>query len=233
VVIGDGMVARSFLHYQDSDRVLIFASGVSNSKLAVTGEFEREKSLFDQVLKTNPGRKIIYFSTFNLYDPKECNSPYCLHKLDMEDYISSKVPVYNVFRLGHVVGRSYNSYTILSYLYKAIKEGIPFDLWKHAGRNLIDIDDVSKICSYIIDNNLFNNNITDVCNIRNTSVQEIVNILEELLGKKGVYRIIDQGGNPVFTINNEMQRIALDLGILFNESYARRVIYKYYVARES
>jgi nucleoside-diphosphate-sugar epimerase len=229
MVIGDGMVAKSFMHYQDTDQVLIFASGVSNSKLAILSEFEREKSLLDHIIEANPGRRIVYFSTFNLYDPKECNSAYCLHKLDMEDYISSKVPVYNIFRLGHVVGRSSNSYTILSYLYKAINEGTYFDLWKFAGRNLIDIDDASKICSYIIDHNLFNNKITDVCNIQNTSVQEIVNILEELFGKKGVYRIVDAGGNPVFRNNDEVQRIALSLGILFNDSYARSVINKYYV----
>ena len=146
----------------------------------------------------------------------------------MEDYISSKVPDYNVFRLGHVVGRSSNSYTILSYLYKAINEGIPFDLWKFAERNIIDIDDASCICSYIIDNNLFNKRITDVCNIQNTSVPEIVKILEELLGKKGVYRIVDMGGNSLFTKNDELQRIALNLGILFNDSYVRCVITKYY-----
>jgi hypothetical protein len=44
-----------------------------------------------------------------------------------------------------------------------------------------------------------------------------------------VYRIVDAGGNPVFRNNDEVQRYALSLGILFNDSYARSVINKYYV----
>ena len=47
-------------------------------------------------------------------------------------------------------------------------------LWKHASRNIIDIYDVSKICTYIIDNSLYKNEVTNICNSYNSSIIELV-----------------------------------------------------------
>lgn len=227
MVVGDGMVAKNFEYYREREDVLIFASGVSNSKINLDEEFDREKVLLQTTVAENSNMKLVYFSTFNLYDPKEFKSPYCLHKLNVESYISSNIPKYNIFRLGHVVGKSANQNTILSFLYNSITSGTSFDLWKYASRNIIDIEDISQICSYIIDNELYLNQITDICNSNNTTVFDIVLILEEILGKKGVYTIIEKGGSPKVQISN-IRQIAQELGIFFNDSYAKRVIYKYY-----
>ncbi|MDI6034453.1 hypothetical protein QLS91_15345 [Flavobacterium sp. LB2P84] len=227
MVIGNGMVAKSFSQYLERENVVVFASGVSNSKLAIESEFEKEKNLLKKVLQEHEDKKIVYFSTFNLYDPVEKNSPYCLHKLDMEEFISANVPVYNIFRLGHVAGQSAQQYTILSFLYNAIKDGTSFKLWKHASRNIIDIDDISKICSYIIDNEWYLNQITNICNNKNTSIVEIVDILEGMLNKKGNYSIFEEGGCPSVD-NTKIRLIATDLGINFDDSYVKDVIIKYY-----
>jgi UDP-2-acetamido-2,6-beta-L-arabino-hexul-4-ose reductase len=227
MVIGDGMVAQNFKHYQEREDVIIFASGVSNSKLAISSEFDREKSFLKQTLVEFRGTKLVYFSTFNLYDPQEQTSAYCLHKLNIEDYIGQHVPKYNIFRLGHVAGNSVNQSTILNFLYDAIKNETPFKLWKNASRNIIDIDDINKLCSYIIDNDLYINQITNISNTYNTSLPEIVQTMEEITGKKGRFTIIEGGGNPEAK-NTDIQPIAQHLGILFDDSYAKRVIYKYY-----
>ena len=227
MVVGDGMVAKSFCQYDKRDDVVIFASGVSNSKIKIIEEFEKEYYLLKTTFIENPGKKLVYFSTFNLYDPIERSSPYCVHKLNMEAYIKNTVPNYHIFRLGHVVGCSTNQYTILSFLYNAIKEGTSFNLWKFASRNIIDIEDISKLCSYYIDNDIYLNQITDVCNIKNTSVPDIVKIIEEMLNKKGVYTIIEAGGSPE-VYNSEIGKVASELGIYFDESYPKKVIYKYY-----
>lgn len=227
MVIGNGMVAKSFVQYLVREDVVVFASGVSNSKLAIESEFEKEKNLLKKVLQEQEGKKIVYFSTFNLYDPVEKNSPYCLHKLDMEEFISANVPVYNVFRLGHVAGQSAQQYTILSFLYNAINDGTSFNLWKYASRNIIDIDDISKICSYIIDNDLYLNQITNICNSKNSTIVEIVAILERILNKKGNYTVFDQGGCPEVD-NTKIRFIAKELGINFDNSYVENVIFKYY-----
>ena len=48
MVVGNGMVASKFIHYSERDDVIIFASGVSNSKSAIKTEFDREKKLKEQ-----------------------------------------------------------------------------------------------------------------------------------------------------------------------------------------
>ena len=227
MVIGNGMVAKSFAQYLELDDVVVFASGVSNSKLAIESEFEKEKNLLKKVLQEHKGKKIVYFSTFNLYDPVEKKSPYCLHKLDMEEFISANVPIYNIFRLGHVAGQSAQQYTILSFLYNAINDGTLFKLWKYASRNIIDIDDISKICSYISDNDLYLNQITNICNSKNSTIVEIVAILERMLNKNGNYSLLDEGGCPEVD-NTKIRSIAKNLGIHFGDSYVEKVIFKYY-----
>lgn len=221
------MVAKSFSHFTERNDVVIFASGVSNSKSVVASEFEREKQLLKKVISENSEKIIIYFSTFNLYDPKEQNSSYCLHKLDMENYIALNVSSYTIFRLGHVAGKSANDSTILSFLYNAIKDNTKFKLWKYASRNIIDIDDISTICTYIINNSLFKSRIVNICNSANTSIVEIVGVLEGILNKKGDYSIIKEGGSPIVD-NREILQIANNLNVHFDKKYVQSVIEKYY-----
>jgi len=227
MIIGNGMVAFNFANYKDVDDVVIFASGVSNSKATDRREFDREKDLLRETIAVYKQKKIVYFSTFNLYDPQEQNSPYCLHKLNMEACIEQNALKYNIFRLGHVAGSSAKQYTILSFLYNAIQNEIPFNLWEYASRNIIDIDDISKICTYIIDHDMYPNQITNVCNSLNTTIPDIVSILEKMLGKKGFYTTIEKGGAPSVD-NSNIRMIAKDLGINFDEMYTQRVINKYY-----
>lgn len=227
MVVGNGMVASKFIHYSERNDVIVFASGVSNSKLAIKTEFEREKKLLRKIILNNTGKKLIYFSTFNLYDPVEKSSPYCLHKLDMEKFISLNAPNYNIFRLGHVAGASAKEYTILSFLFNSIKNGSLFKLWKYASRNIIDIDDVSKICTYIIDNNLYENEVTNICNSYNSSVIELVIILEKVLGKKANYKIVEAGESPNFD-NSRIRLISKELGIIFDKNYVKDIVLKYY-----
>lgn len=227
MVVGNGMVASKFNHYSKRDDVIIFASGVSNSKLAIETEFEREKKLLRKVLIDNTSKKLIYFSTFNLYDPVEKTSPYCLHKSEIEEFISTNVPNYNIFRLGHVAGASAKKHTIVSFLFNSIKNGSSFNLWKYASRNIIDIDDVAKICTYIIDNNLYENEVTNICNSYNSSIIELVIILEKVLSKQANYQIVEAGESPNFD-NAKIRLISKELGISFDKNYVKDVVLKYY-----
>ena len=67
MVIGNGLLGKSMSLFVDHDDVLIFASGVSNSKENRPSEYEREFNLLHKFLGTE--QKIIYFSTCSvLYD---------------------------------------------------------------------------------------------------------------------------------------------------------------------
>ena len=62
MVIGNGLLANTFRKYEDSDSIIIFASGVSNSKEINKSEFKREFDLLKTMLVFKETKKIIYFS---------------------------------------------------------------------------------------------------------------------------------------------------------------------------
>ena len=63
MVVGNGMIANRFMSYKDDDDVIIFASGVSNSKDIVEENFVREFQLLHQTVKNNADKTLVYFST--------------------------------------------------------------------------------------------------------------------------------------------------------------------------
>ena len=62
MIIGNGLIANSFLD-SDLNNIIIFASGVSNSKEENLLEFDREKKLLLRIIYENFNKKIVYFST--------------------------------------------------------------------------------------------------------------------------------------------------------------------------
>ena len=47
MVVGTGLLAKAFLEYENDDNIIVFASGVSNSKEISREEFDREKLLLN------------------------------------------------------------------------------------------------------------------------------------------------------------------------------------------
>ena len=87
MVIGNGLISKSFKEYFDEDNsILIFASGVSNSQETDSNNFLREKKLLTETIEKNLDKQIIYFSTI-LIDFK--SNPYYTHKKEMEILIKN------------------------------------------------------------------------------------------------------------------------------------------------
>ncbi len=80
MVIGNGMIANRFVNYREDKDIIIFSSGVSNSKDTVEENFLREFHLLNQTIKNNPGNTIVYFSTCSIEDDDLASSPYVIHK---------------------------------------------------------------------------------------------------------------------------------------------------------
>ena len=150
MVIGNGMVARRFESYKTNDQFLIFASGVSNSKNINPEAYARELLLLQTTIKQNPEKILVYFSTCSVYDPGEENSKYVVHKKQIEQLIQSNQRRFCIFRVSNLVGHSGNRNTILNFYVYHILNGINFDLWTNATRNLIDIDDMYQIADDIL-----------------------------------------------------------------------------------
>ena len=145
MVIGNGAIASSFAaKYSNDDQVVIFASGVSNSKESDDSKFERERKLVLSSLVQNPEKFFVYFSTCSVYDPCEKNSHYVRHKLAIEEIIQKNASKYLISRVSNVVCKTENKTTVFNFFVNNIRDGSPFKLWKNAYRNVIDVDDLLK-----------------------------------------------------------------------------------------
>jgi nucleoside-diphosphate-sugar epimerase len=226
MVIGNGLIANAFArYYADNDEVVIFASGVSNSRESREEAFLREKQLLTMALDAH--RIMVYFGTCSVYDTELSNTPYVVHKRQMESLIRG-AERYAIFRLPQVLGFAPNPSTLTNYLYQQINSGIAFQVWRHAKRSLIDVDDVALIVNYMIINSTAVNTTTNIAAPFSISILDLVKTFELVLGKKANYTIVDAGAKYEFDVGLAV-RAATYLGIDFNDTYIERLIRKYYV----
>lgn len=225
MVIGSGLLAGAFRHYFASDPIVkIFASGVSNSSESRKSQFLREGELLKASL-TREGR-LVYFSTCSIYDPSAKSSPYVAHKLEMEAMVlESKDNM--VFRLPQAVGHTSNKNTLCNFLYEKLMNEENFDLWIHASRNLIDVTDIFKIATAIIEQGEAMGTVLNIAAPVSHSIIEIVTTFEQVLSMKARYNKVKAGSNYLIDtqISNEMAQLS---GLEFGSDYLERVIKKYY-----
>lgn len=227
MIIGNGLIARAFLKYKDDNNILIFASGVSNSKEVDSSQYEREEKLLKETIVENINKKFVYLSTTSIYDKELSDGLYCKHKLKMEDIIMKSSGRYNIFRLSEVVGSTTNTSQILSFLVNSIKNNEVVNIWKNATRHLIDIEDVEKICSEIMYDKRQENKIFNIASPIKSKILDLVIKIEKTFEKKANYRLVDKGSD--YNINTDCIDIYLKkLNIQFNDKYVEMLISKYY-----
>jgi nucleoside-diphosphate-sugar epimerase len=226
MVIGNGLIGQLFSTYQSNPEVVIFASGVSDSKSEDKTGFQREVQLVEQTLSSNPHSLFVYFSTCSIYDPSLQQKPYLKHKLNIEQMIAESGNRYMIFRVSNVAGRGGNPGTIFQYLVRAVREGPAFDLWMHACRNLIDADDVFALVDYLIVHGE-PDSITNIANPVSFHLPEMVATMENYFGKKASFRKVEAG--DFFQIETPVvDKIATLAGVDFDGDYLRRLLSKYY-----
>ena len=132
-----------------------------------------------------------------------------------------------IFRVSNLVGQSGNRNTILNFYVYHILNGINFDLWTDATRNLIDIDDMYKIADYILKTGAAQNQVINIANTENYTTQEIITAIENLWNTRANYIPIPKG-HP-FTIDlTTTSPIMEELGIRFGKNYLPNLLRKYY-----
>lgn len=193
MVIGNGLIAQRFASYRDNDRFLIFASGVSNSKTRDKESYQREIELLWDCIHQHKENILVYFSTCSIYDPDGQGSPYITHKLEIERIIRDNMERYFILRVSNVAGRTTNPNTVLNYLIHHIRNGINFDLWTTAYRNIIDIDDVFYIAEELFNNIPPPKQPVNIGSPFNYAVKDIVTAIETFLGKRSNYVEINKG----------------------------------------
>lgn len=227
MIVWNGLLANTFATYRENDAVCIFASGVSNSQNTDISLFQREIDLLISTLNNNQEKLFVYFSTCSIYDTTLINSAYIKHKLNIEQIIKWSGNTYIIFRISNPVGPTNNPHTIFNFLTNKIKNDEEFVLWSHAQRNFIDVVDLLKIASLIIDSRSYENSIVNIANTKNFGVIEIVHLLEEVIGKKALYRTEEKGGSPSIDLD-KIDSLIRQSNIQFDSLYLQRLIHKYY-----
>ena len=223
MIIGSGLLADAFLEY-NSDSIIFFASGVSNSNEISEFEFNREKELLLKTINKIDKQSFIYFSSCYV---DNIDIKYYQHKKNMERIIQNNVNNYNIFRLPQVLGNGGNTNNLINFLFNSIKNESEFKLFKNATRNLIDIEDVVRIIIFILHNNSYNNKIINIASSKNISILNLVNLIENKLNKKAKY-IIEDIGEDIYIDVSDIETLLNKLEIKFDDVYINSVLKKYY-----
>lgn len=190
MIIGNGIIANAVKSYDRKD-IVFFASGVSNSLETRTSEFEREFSLLKTVYENNREKKLIYFSTLSIHDQSKQNSPYVIHKKEIEEYIENNVDHYLILRIGNIVGKGGNPNTLFNFLKTQISNHNEFTLHLKARRLLLDIED---ICRFVEFQGLQAHNKTINFSFPYYyDLKEIIRAIEKETDKKGLYNEANEG----------------------------------------
>lgn len=226
MIIGNGLIAQSFKPYSHKDDdIILFASGVSNSKLAIESEYLKEKILLEDALQQD--KLLVYFSTCSIFDPALQNSRYILHKLEMESLIE-KHKQYLIIRLPNVVGSMGNPNTMFNYFFTQIINGRTIQLTNHATRYIIDVDDVAFWTMQLIKDG-FQNCTINVAFPNKIYVNLIVEMIEEFLDKKATIEVVEGGNEYEIDLSVFTNFVHKKLPNFYVSSdYIKGIIEKYY-----
>lgn len=228
MIIGNGLVASLFKD-SDLEDVIFFASGVSNSLETDPAQFLREKRLILKTIEEHPHKTFIYFSTCSIYDSSKTESPYVLHKLEMEQLVSHNCPQYLILRLSNVVGKGGNPNLLMNYLIRSVDNGDLINVHTKATRNLIDAEDVKNITQHLIKEKKLNRMI-NMGYLENYSIIEILEIIEHTLQKKLNLNLIKAGAGYEIALQNVITDYFYQNHLQHKEKYLSDIISKYYIS---
>jgi nucleoside-diphosphate-sugar epimerase len=226
MVVGNGMLAKAFESYITNEKVVIYASGVSNSSENSDENFQREISLLENCIKQNTNNLIIYFSTCSVNDDSLKGTQYVQHKKSLESYIQKNAQKFIIFRLPIVIGYTKNNFTLFNFLKEKLSSNQEIFIQKKAYRYLVDIEDISNVLSKIIDSVSFLNSIIDVSFSKSISVLEMANVMKKELQSNSDIKVIDGGGS--YHINDlQLHNFISSKKINFPKRYNEEVLKKY------
>lgn len=228
-VIGNGFIANHFKDFKNYKTIIIFASGISNSKCKSERQFIREFNLLKKTYNQHTKKKIIYFSSCSVLDKTRSSQRYQVHKLNMEKFIKENFQRYLIFRLPELIGSNQNNKkTLLNYFFKQIMSNKKIITSNNVYRNIIDINDVVRSIKHILEKNI-NNKVINIANPNMYTGIDIVKTFEKVLNKKITYNLNNKIDNEDFTINiSYIKKIYSKLNIKFNKNYLYNKINKYY-----
>jgi nucleoside-diphosphate-sugar epimerase len=227
MVIGNGLIARSFMDFEEVPEVLIFASGVSNSQLVDPMEYEREKDLIAKYRGSS--RKFVYFSTCSIYDESLANSTYIKHKRSIEAYITKEFKNFWIIRLPNVLGNSTNPHTLGNFIYNSITRDKEITVFEKAHRYFIGIDDVRVILTKALRDNKLGSGAYNLLYPLGLNIFDLVRMFEKKLGKTASIKVnSDRGSYYDVQVSDELIPY-LNFKVEADKKYLEEAIEHYYV----
>jgi nucleoside-diphosphate-sugar epimerase len=226
MIVGNGLIANSVKNKVNDEELIIFASGVSNSKEMEDKEYNKELSLLEQVILENPNKKLIYFSSCSV--ESTINVRYNQHKLNVESFIKNVTDNYIILRLPNVVGRPSKNNQLINYFYYSLINESEITINANYIRHLVDVDDLPTIINKLKNENrvtlnvAFNNGIT---------VSELVSVIEEIVGIKFKKISTVSGVNDYVIDNNHFLKLVVNDKDYNTEP--KHIIKKYYTKNEN
>jgi len=230
LIQGSGFIAKKFGKFEPilkKYNVIIYAAGISNSAEKNKVLLNKEISRIKKFCSINR-KKMIYISTYSIFDKTRNRSYYIKNKIIIEKIIKANVKNFLIIRFPEIVGKNNNSNTLTNFFYKNIKIQKKFFVYNNAKRNLLDIDDAIKLSLYFIKKYSQTNKIINLLNLNFYKPIEIVNSFEKLLKKTTKYEFknIDKKN---WRIKNSINlSLSKKLGINFNDNYLFKTLKKYY-----
>ena len=230
MIIGSGLIAKALKDLaKDRDDIIIFASGVSNSQENKIEEFQREIELLEKNLKIK--KFILYFSSIDVLGYNSNSSLYIKHKYEIEQKVK-KIPSL-ILRLPQLVGHNQNQNNLVPYLYNCIVNNKEFELKINYQRNLIDVDDLARVISHIINQKASVGKIINIFNPHFIKVIEIVKIIEDLSKIKAIYKISEEKFSFVKPeLSKNYLSILKKSNVVLNKNYNFNLIKKYFFLKK-
>ena len=220
------MLATAFSSFGEDERVLVFASGVSNSLETRASAFAREESLLRETRRRHPDMVLVYLGTCSVDDPDRGGTPYVQHKLAMEALLERSASPWIVLRLPLAIGSARQAHTLAPYLYERIVRQERFKVWEKATRYPIDVEDAVRIAARLIATPELLGRRINVA-LRAFHVLDFVRVMESIIGHPATYDLVPKGSHYPISCP-EVRALEKALGLDYSEQYIERVLRKYY-----
>ena len=222
MIIGNGLVAKSFKREKKFFKnIIVFASGLANSKNINKKEFVREKKLLKKFLNIKK-KKLIYFSTLDIFRKKK--NAYTKHKINIENILKKKKNIL-IIRLPQLIGKSNNKHTIFNFLNFNLRINKKIKIFVNYYRNFIDVEDLIFYVKKLIKNKI-NFNIINIYNKKSIKIVSLLKIFK----KQGIIK------NKIFTLDKtndnffkNMTKFSRNKNIVINKKNYYKKLFKKYI----
>ena len=228
---GKGFIAKNFRKIQIPKEYIIYAAGVSNSKLKNKKKYKFEVNVFKKFLKkVSQDKTIIYISTLSVNNKELKNDLYVQNKLIIENLVKKNLISFIILRLPQIVGKNKNKNTLTNSIYNLISKNKEIKLWKGSIRNIIDIDDLKLIIEKYLNNKPLKNSIINIYNPTSIKIENLVNIFEKILIKISKITISTQRNKNInYRLLNKVSCLKKKYyKSLLIKNYYEKTIRKYY-----